>query len=654
MGKKGGGQSAVALPAYFGWEPDFQIYGSGLGGYSTSYNPAADKPSGTTKWVDNVNGSDSNAGTEGAPYKTLAKAITESAVVVNIKTGDYWRNDSLAASFASSTALALVAVDGPGTVRMGRIEDPGDLPSWTSEGSNTYSTTRSNVRTVLDLDETGHATKTLVDGTTAVPLPMAEVADLAAVQAHAGHAWAQVGSTLYVKTHDGRAPDTDVLPILIEENFEYIGQDTTLYMEGIEVWGDQPCFMDYNADNSARFVAVDCGFRYSGDFDNVYIDGCEDTRLVRCKTSHQLSSDDGFNYDLNSANPSYVHALEVDCEAHDNGDSTNDNGSTTHDPGTHIIRLNGDYGGHAGPGVVDSAGAHAVNFGVKSNDGYIGIQVGTFSGVNPAVQWNKDCEATGNSNTGRSRSTGGVQVELGGENYQNGKSDSNNYVDYNVHPQLETILTVAPDSIIGVYCVLDINMYCDIVSGEVDDFWDVSANKNNAAKIDATQRATYVSADNKFTIPDSSVVQEDVSYALAKSTDLYGVSMIGSYGDGTDTVFDFFDCLLTGSSSDQPRIMGSDGNNAMHSSGDFADGFARDGGSVDTSPLPMPLDFYDAPSDTGAVQTDTYHILGSNTYTDGRAWYSDDMRMIILRNRAWTTAEELAIRTAAKQLFGVS
>ena len=289
-------RNKVSLPANFGWQPtDFAIYGSGVGGYSTTYDPKDDKPTGTTKWVDNVNGSDSNDGnTEGTAYKTIDAAVSAGAVVVNIKPGNYWRNDAMTAGFEPTSDIALVAVDGAGTVKISRAEDFSDLPSWTSEGLNTYSTTRSNVRTVLDLDDAGHATRTLTDGLTPVPVPMEKVADLAAVQAHAGKAWAQVGSTLYVKTHDGRAPDIDVLPILIERNIRIVNRDITLYLEGLEIWGDRPLFMDYGTtDNDARVVAVDCGFRYSGDFDNVYLDGCKNSRLIRCKTSHQLSSDDG-------------------------------------------------------------------------------------------------------------------------------------------------------------------------------------------------------------------------------------------------------------------------------------------------------------------------------------------------------------------------
>ncbi len=648
----------VSLPQNFGWTPDFSITGGGLGGYAASYNPLSDKPSGTTLWVDNTNGNDTTGdGSEGSPYRTIAKAVTENAVVVNIKTGDYWRNDSWAAQLDPTSDIAFVAVDGAGTVRLGRIEDFSDLPSWSDEGSNTWSTTRSNTNTVLDTTETGHASKTLVDGVTPVPLPMTEVSDLAAVQAHSGHAWAQVGTTLYVKTHDLREPDSDVLPIITERNMRVVNRDITLYLEGIEIWGDRPAYFDMSTSNTARFVAYNCGFRFSSENDNVYFDGVNHTRLIDCKISHNLVSDDGINYDRNSGSAPETFGLEVNCESFANGDSTNDNGSTTHDPSVYVIRLNGDYGDNPGPGIVDSSGARAVNLGCKSNDGFIGIQVGTYSGDTPAIQWNKDCQATGNSSFGRDRSTGGLQFDLGGNDFQNGKSTGRSYVDSVAHPELETILTTAPDSIIGLYCVLDTDMYCQILSDEVDDFFDVSANKSIATKIRTGVRAAYsatqINSVAGWSTSDSAS-DDDTAYTISKAMDVYGVSMIGMYGDGTDTTFSGFHCLLTGTTTDTPRIMGSNGNNALHATGDFAGGFSRDGGAEDASPLPMPLDFYDAVSDTAAVQSSTYTILGSNTYTDGRAWYGDNMGMVIIRNRAWTTAEELAIRTAAKDLFGIS
>ena len=646
------------MPTYFGWDPEFTVYGSGTGGFATTFDFAGSKPSGTAMWCSPSGNDTTGDGSESTPYKTPQKCITEGATVVNMKAGDYFRSDGLDVSFASSSDVALVAVDGPGTVFLSRAVK-GDSLSWTDEGSDTYSATRANVRTVLDRDEAGHATKTLTDGVTPVPVPADEVADLAATQADNGHAWAQVSTTLYVQTHDQREPDEDVIIILIEELTEFLDDNITFYADGIEWWGDQPVFFDFNIVNTALFVGIDCGYRYSGDFDNFYVDGCDRVRLLRCKTSHQLSSDDGFNYERNSVNPTRCTFLEVDCEGFANGDSTNDNGSTSHDFGVYGIRVNGDYSSNPGPGVADSSGARVINYGVTADDnGNYGIQVGTYSTVNPAMQWNKGCSTSNNGTDGRNRSTGGLSFDLGGNTWQAGdKKSSNNYVDVVANPDLETILTVAPDSIIGFYCVLDTDMYCQILTDEVDDFFDVSANKMNATRRDTNNRASYsatqVNGKPGWSTGDTSN-DDDAAYDLAKTASVFGLSMIGMYGDGTETAFAGFHCLLTGSSSDTPRIMGSNNNNALHSSGDFADGFSRDGGAEDASPLPMPLDWYDAESDTGAAQSSDYTILGSNTHTDGRAWYSDNMGAIILRNRAWTEAEELAIRTAGKSLFGVT
>jgi len=653
------GTATVSIPSEFGWTPDFTISGSGVGGYTTSYNPENDKPSGTTYWIDSTNGNDTTGdGSEGNPYKTLAKGVTEGGVVLNIKSGNYWRNDGLPLSFNPSSSIALVAIDGVGTVRMGRIEDPSDL-TWSDEGSGAYSTTRPSVRTVLDLTAAGDSDMTLADGVTDVPIPFTEVADLAAVQASSGNAWAQVGSTLYVKTFDSRQPDGDVLPILIEENMEIVNKNITLYIEGIDIWGDQPLYMDYGVDNTAKCVTVDSTFGYSGDFDNYYIDGVEDVRNIRCKVYYQISSDDGFNYDKNSIAPSYVHILEQDCEGMKCGDGTNDNASTTHDTDTFIIRVNGNYHNQDGPAVADTAGARALNYGVTATDSYIGIQVGTAAAGIPAIQWNKDCSVSNISQDGRSRASGGIQFDLGGNTWKAGdKRGSNNYIDLVAYPDMEDVLMSAPEAVLGVYCALDTDMYVTLggTPDEVNNFHDLSAFKTNATALRSGIRAIYsATAVNGLAgwVINGDAADDDTSYSLSRSNALYSLAFVGTYQDGVQATFTGNHCLLTGSSAATiPRIMGSNGNNALSTSGDFTNGFSRDGGAEDTSPLPMPLDYYSAVSDTGAAQTDTYNIYGSQGFADGRAWVGTHGFMIMF-NRALTTGEELAIRTAVKNIYGL-
>lgn len=409
--------SSIVLPNAFGWTPDFAIRGSDTGGYTTSYNPLDDKPTGTTKWVDNVNGSNGNSGdTEGDAYETINHAITAGADVINIKAGRYFRNDSWASQLDPTKSIAFVATDGPGTVIIGRGQEG---LSWSSEGSDTYSTTRSNVRFVIDFTEAGHATKKLKDGNTAVPVVATEVADLAAVQASSGHAWAQVGSTLYFKTHDLRAPDADVVPFLIERNTRVANKDITLYMDGLEVWGDRPFFHKYTDDalNSAKAIGVDCGFRFSGENDNVAIDNIAEARFIRCDASNNLASEDGFNYDrTQTLNTPDLTFLEVDCEGYENGDSINDNGSTSHDDNVFGIRLNGSYTDNFGPGVIDVEGAQTVNYGVTSSDNYEGFTVGTAGAANSKM-WLKDIVASGNSNFDLNQSTGGEMFDLGGNTF---------------------------------------------------------------------------------------------------------------------------------------------------------------------------------------------------------------------------------------------
>lgn len=620
------------------WDPDFNVTGSATEGYGCDYNPASDKPTGTAIWVDNTSGNDSTGdGSEGTPYKTIAKAIAEGADVVNIKSGHYWRNDGWAAEFAPAKDMAFVAVDGPGTVIMGRgVEGL----SWSSAGSNTYSASRSNVRTVMDFDDAGHASKMLKDETTPVLLPMEKVANLAAVQAHAGHAWAQVGSTLYVKTHDGRAPDADVVPLLIERNTRLVDVDVTLYFEGLEIWGDRPIYFYFNnVDNAGRFVGVDCAFRYSGDSDNATFDTISDVRLVNCSSSHNLASEDGIDY--KRSNPTYspsVKFLELNCDSYENGDGTNDNGSTSHNAEVYGIRIGGEYSNNPGPGLADTGGAWVINYGVTANNNYIGFQSGTYEGTNPSMVFVKDCTASSNSQYDRDRSYGGQLISLGGNDF----TTSNGTIIDGTDDFWLAVATIAPDAIVGVFSVGEAQ-YWDNVSGAINVLYDASPRKYNM--ITPEDNIDYISsfaAANNEAVMDLGSTPHANYFAGANNMDLKEMIFVGQYKDGSDTDFDYYQYILAGNlTNGNPRVMGSDGYAVLHD-GDFSSTVSINGGAYQSTMLPAPMSLFRFT--TASVLNHTWDLFGSNYYPD-RGW-AGYAALVIFANRDLTTDEFNAIKTA--------
>ncbi len=627
------------------WQPEFNVSGSGVGGYRTDYNPLNDKPVGTTLWVDNINGNDTTGdGSEATPYKTIAKAVTENADVVNIKTGNYWRTDAWAAEFEPAKDMAFVAVDGPGTVKIGRAQDG---LSWSSEGSGAYSTTRSNVRFVLDLNEAGHASRTLIDGITPVPLPMEEVADLAAVQAHAGHAWAQSGSTLYIKTHDARAPDTDLLPFVQERNTRLVDADVTLYLDGIEIWGDRPIYHHFptDLDNNAAIIALNCGFRYSGENDNVYCDAIKKARFIRCAASHNLAGDDGFNYTRGqTANTPQMTFLEVDCEGFENGDNTNDNGSTSHNAGVFGIRVNGDYCDNPGPGIADTQGAQTLNYGVTADNNYIGIQSGTFDTTIPALSYIKDCAASGNSNIDVDRSTGGQLISLGGNTY----STSNDTIIDGTDDFWLTIATIAPDAIVGIFSV-DEEQYWDNAGSLINQLNDASPKKYNLLTPagDFAVDASHAGANDQPVI-DCGTEKHSKYFAGSSAMDLKEVIMFGQYGDGTDTTFEDYEAIICGSDSGgAPRTIGSIGLATLHQSNLFAGTVSKNGEPASTTMLPAPMGVYRFTA--ASVQNSTWDLFGTDAYTN-RGWIGC-VALAILSNRDLTSDEFTAIKAVCERKY---
>ena len=620
------------------WNPDFNVTGNAAEGYGSDYNPKLDKPTGTTLWVDNNNGDNTTGdGSQSLPYKTIAKAVDEGADIVNIKAGRYWRLDSWEDQFSPAKSMAFVAVDGPGTVIIGRGAE--DL-SWESEGSGTYSTTRSSVRSVLDFTETGHATKTLKDRATPVPLPMEKVANLAAVQAHAGHAWAQDGSTLYVKTHDSRAPDEDVVPLMIERNTRLVDADITLYFEGLEIFGDRPIYFYFNnVDNTAKFIGVDCGFRYSGDSDNAAFDTVSDIRLINCTASHNVNSEDGFDYKRSNPNfsPS-VKFLEVNCESFENGDSDNDNGSTTHHSEVYGIRIGGEYSNNPGPGLADTQGAWVLNYGVIANNNYIGFQSGTFDDVNPSVVFVKDCSASGNSQYDRDRSSGGQLISLGGNSF----STSNGTIVDGTDDFWLTLATIAPDAIVGLFSVDELQ-YWDNVSDNINELIDASPRKYNLTTPagDIGYLASLPAANSNPVI-DFGTAKHSRYFAGASAMDLKEVIIVGLYNDGSDTGFEDYEAVLCGSSAGgQPRIIGSIGTANLHA-GDFTNTVSKNGAAASSSILPAPMGVYRfTPS---SVKNSTWDLFGTDAYTN-RGWIGY-VAMAILTNRDLTTDEFSAIKAA--------
>lgn len=245
-----------------------------------------------------------------------------------------------------------------------------DALTWSSVGSDTYSSTRSNVAWVLD------TTQTNADGDFVL---LAQVADLTECQATPG-SWAQDGTTLYVHRADGSAPTTTVtggntLPIITSTNLDPNTAGLKLYIEGVDFWGGLTAGVCVCRAGD-RIVFNDCSFAYGG---NPNISGFDITCGLRnnavplliannCRAHHNAM--DGISF--NDAGAVGVRGILLDCEAYENGYAGGHscNGFTAHN-GTKMVVVNGDSTRSYGPNVaIIDAGTQAWCLGTHAADSY--------------------------------------------------------------------------------------------------------------------------------------------------------------------------------------------------------------------------------------------------------------------------------------------
>lgn len=651
-----------ALPPYFPWTPDFSIFEHGDGSFSIDYSPANDKPSGTTYTVDVVSGDDTTGdGSTGAPFQTLQHAYDQGADVINIKSGWVDADTGFNANFNPVRDLAIVAVDGVGSVHWTRSEPQSNL-TWVQESSPNTSVYKasgiSGIRNVVDLtygrDGTNAILDTQVDGSSYVPIPYSEQSNIADVQANAGSFYDD-GADIYVHTHDGRAPDSD-LRLLRSENINNLTGDITYYIEGIEIWGDRTLNFNISGANTSKFIGVDMACRFTSDGNDCFnFDDLADIRLVRCVASDN-SAADGFNYHrIVGSDEPFTRILEFSCAARRNGstDSSNDNGSTTHDR-VHCIRMNGVYEENYGPNVADTAGSHVINLNCQSLNSLAassskrnGFLSGTYSAGEPTVSYLKNCTSTGNT-FARLRSTGGQMIELGGFS---GDSDDSGSVLDGADPFFMAVGALAPNAINGFYCVLDSEFFVNN-GGEVDQLYDSSPFKNNLSTPGTRPDydAVNVLAGGQPAIDFGTALNSDI-FAPAKSSTVKEVIIACSYKDGADTAFDDFNTIMANSAGDN-YILCDSGGDALYTAGSaaFAEDVSVNGGVVSATMLPSGFAVFRF---TGAsAVTDSFYYFGRISRTN-RGWQGP-VGLLLTSERDLTGSEYSALLSAIQTKFSIS
>lgn len=386
----GGGPQLLSAPDGFDWTPpaEFAVYKSGSSYNVGEFDVAQYAPTGTTYYVDVNSGNDSTGdGSEGNPWKSVYKALSQADVdVVRMMPGTYHRQAPGGGTAGVSITRSVSITKWPGQEGVVYLTTAQANLSWSLDGTytNTYTTSRSATVDVVD------RTQTDANGDFERLTLQASAAD---VDANPG-SWYISGSTVYVRTVDDRAPDSDILVIVSEPNVQPRG-DIIIYMEGIHVIGGSAGGVDFQStatSQTPKFYAKNCqfGFAYTN---GVSLSGVDTSILQGCTAYKNV--DDGYNYHvLDSVVP---HAIEIDCIGRSNGDGADNisNGSSIHDAGS-IIRVNCSYLANIGPNCVDVGSSESWCLGCTANDSASGVSGNDVGFASDGEMWLDGCAASGN------------------------------------------------------------------------------------------------------------------------------------------------------------------------------------------------------------------------------------------------------------------
>lgn len=329
---------SIALP--------FNVQTALNGEVAVNYDAATNKNSVTkTYYVDVKNGSNSNAGTESSPFQSINRALRYAdADEIVVQEGAYgWTN-----GFSGFTQTKPFNLIGKGKVLIGAHRDG---VTWTQNSTytNVYQTNQTNVTEVVDynnIDDIKFLTKRN---------NVQEVSD------NAGSYYIDSSNNIYVRTHDDRVPDDQILPNMFSDAVK-ITDTPKVYFENIR-FTNSVKLSATKAGN--KFFAKSCYFSIGSGGNALSIEGYDYNILQSCVAKHATM--DGFNYHIK--NGILPKVIEIDCVGFDNGRNGADqnNGSTMHDGG-HIIRIGGEYYNNGGPNVIDvNEGTVSVNIGVHSH-----------------------------------------------------------------------------------------------------------------------------------------------------------------------------------------------------------------------------------------------------------------------------------------------
>lgn len=298
-----------------------------------------------TKYVDNINGSNSNDGsTKALAYKTLTYAISQMSADTTfiICNKIYYRNELPDTGRVLNYTMNIIPEDGH------CIFGIHDKLTWNQDAtySNVYSASRSGVIQVVDIRGNENGAYALLENKETLQ-------ECAATK----NTYYFDGGSVYVNIGEAVTNEKVLCELGVSNPPWKIESNTTelkLYFENVDfLCGNVGNFSILgNASYSPELRLYNCKilFNTNTSTNGLSLRGAKglfmNTTIDRCKK-------DGFNYHAASGVKSY--GIEINCIGSNNGYNNNDtynNGSTAHD-GCQVIRINGNYFGNKGGNVAD-------------------------------------------------------------------------------------------------------------------------------------------------------------------------------------------------------------------------------------------------------------------------------------------------------------
>ena len=336
----------LKVPSDLNMAVPFTVQSALNGDVQVNYDVSVNKNAVTKRYyVDVKTGNNSNAGTESAPFQSINRALRYAdADEIVVQEGAYgWSH-----GFSGYSQTKPFNLIGKGKVLIGAHRD-GVAWNKNSTYSNVYQTNQTNVVEVIDYKDI-HDIKFLEKQTS-----------VKGVSDNAGSYYVDSSNNIFVRTHDDRVPDDQILPNMYSDAVK-ITDNPKVYFENIRFTNSVKLTVTKSGN---KFFSKDCFFSIGSGGNALSIEGYDYNILQSCVAKHATM--DGFNY--HAKNGIIPKVIEIDCIGFDNGRNGADqnNGSTMHDGGQ-IIRIGGEYHNNGGPNVIDvNEGTVSVNIGVYSH-----------------------------------------------------------------------------------------------------------------------------------------------------------------------------------------------------------------------------------------------------------------------------------------------